>query len=167
MPIPQIVLTLLFIVLLSSCTTAPKLDTAGVDQTITPAFPIKEMLAVQGRRVQWGGSIIASTNLRDMTQIEVLGYPLEQSGKPDTNQADLGRFLVLYDGSLETFDYAPGRLLTVVGPIVEVREGTVGRSDYRYPVIAAEQLYLWPREEERPYYREPRFHIGIGVGIGL
>lgn len=165
MSIPQIVLPL-FIVLLFGCTTAPKLDTAGVDQTVTPGSPIKEILAAQGRRVQWGGSIISSINLRDTTQIEVLGYPLEQSGRPATNQAELGRFLVLYDGYLETVDYAPGRLLTVVGTLVEIREGTVGKADYRYPLIAAEQLHLWPQEEAHDY-RGPQFHFGIGVGIGL
>jgi outer membrane lipoprotein len=127
---------------------------------------MSEILAVKDRRVQWGGTIVGTTNLRDATQIEVLGYPLEESGRPDTARGALRRFLVLYNGYLESVDYAPGRLLTAVGSITKAREGKVGGSDYLYPVVAAEQIYLWP--SERYYdYRQPVFHFGIGVGIGL
>jgi outer membrane lipoprotein len=151
---------------LVGCATTPKFQTAGVDKNITPSSPTSEILAVKDRRVQWGGTIVGTTNLRDKTQIEVLGYPLEESGRPDTDAAALRRFLVLYNGYLESVDYAPGRLLTAVGSIAEAREGKVGGSDYLYPVIAAEQLYLWPGQ--RYYdYREPVFHFGIGIGIGL
>jgi outer membrane lipoprotein len=166
-PLLVSLLAVLLAFVLSGCATGSKFNTAGVDKSVTPGSPTGDILAVKGRRVQWGGTIIGTTNLKDATQIEVLGYPLEDNGRPEIDSAALRRFLVLYNGYLESVDYAPGRLLTAVGSIVEAREGKVGGTNYLYPVVAAEQLYLWPRERYYDYYREPTFHFGIGVGIGL
>jgi outer membrane lipoprotein len=150
--------------LLCACATGPRFDLSRVDTAVTPASPLSTILAERGRVVQWGGVIVDSTNLPDATQLEVLGYPLSERGRPITTARALRRFLVRQEGYLETVDYAPGRALTVVGPIVEARASEIGGADYLYPVIAAQQLYLW-REAEP--YREPVFHFGIGVGIGL
>lgn len=157
---------LLLSILLAGCATAPHLDTAGVNQTITPDAAAADIHAAQGRKVQWGGTIITSSNLRQTTQIEVLGYPLQDNGRPDTTAVAQRRFLVLYNGYLETVDYAAGRLLTVVGQVAERRPGKIGDADYLYPVVTAQQLYLWPKQTEY-YYNEPAFHFGIGIGIGL
>lgn len=150
--------------LLAACATGPKLDTAGVDKRITPGLPTRDILALQGSRVQWGGTIVESTNLADATQIEVLGYPLDASGRPEPESPALRRFLVMKKGYLETADYAPGRLVTVVGPIMAAREGRIGKSEYLYPVVEAQQLFLWPKAS---LFSEPQFHFGIGIGIGI
>lgn len=164
--ISRVILLSLLGAVLVSCATAPTFDTAGVDKTVTPASAVAEIGAVRGQKVQWGGAILASDNLAQTTQLEVLGYPLEDNGRPITTVAAQRRFLVLYDGYLETADYTAGRLLTVVGQVTEVRKGKVGQADYQYPVVSAQQLYLWPQESDY-YYREPAVHFGIGVGIGL
>jgi outer membrane lipoprotein len=150
--------------LLCACATGPSLDLSRVDTAVTPASPLSTILAERGRIVQWGGVIVGSTNLPDTTQIEVLGYPLDARGRPNTAARALRRFLVLREGYIETVDYAPGRAVTVVGSILEARQSEIGGADYLYPVIAAQQLHLWPQAEP---YREPAFHFGIGVGIGL
>ena len=49
--------------------------------------------------------------------------------------------------------YSKGRKLTVGGKVVGVRPQPLGNRLYRYPVIEAEELHLWPKKVSyaRPY----------------
>ncbi len=142
---------------------ATPFDIGTADRRTTPQEAVADFAAVRNRTVAWGGVIMAAKNLKQNTQFEVLGYPLDSDNRPDRNARPLGRFLIVHPGYFETGDYAPGRRVTVVGKVTETRTGTIGEALYTYPVVAAERLHLWPREyRER---REPNFHIGIGVGI--
>jgi outer membrane lipoprotein len=146
--------------LVAGCAVRPPLDTAGVDEGVSIQSALSDPEGTRNRKVLWGGVIVHTTNLKDSTQIEVLAYPVGRDGRPDPAASPLGRFLALRSGYLETGVYAPGRLLTVVGPITEVRKGQIGEAPYTYPVLATDRLHLWPKE---PGYVEPRFQIGIGV----
>ena len=148
------------LLLLGACATTPKLDSSAVDSTITPPRAVVEGEALRGATVLWGGMIIASTNLKDVTQIEILAYPLSSSQKPDLDKAPLGRFLAQQPGYLETRDYAQGRLITVSGELQQRYVGRIGESDYTYPVVRVSQHYLWPLTGSAP---ATRVHFGIGV----
>jgi outer membrane lipoprotein len=146
--------------LLTACATSPKWDVGAVDKSITPAKAVTGIQATRGRIVQWGGVIISAKNLKDATQLEVLAYPLDESGRPKQGTEPLGRFLAVKTGYLETADWAPGRLATFIGPVQETRAGTIGETNYTYPVLAIQQSYLWPKATNST---EPRFHFGIGI----
>ena len=156
--------TLLIIItaLLVACSAGPKFALDKVDTTLTPQQVIGEAGLHRGKEVLWGGMIINSTNLEKSTRLEVLAYPLDSDHYPQTGKQPYGRFLLLRQGYLETVDYAPGRLITVVGRIDGTRTGKVDESDYTYPVIQAEQLHLWSQGEKS----NTRFHFGIGVVFG-
>ena len=114
--------------------------------------------------VLWGGVLLEASVLDDSSQLEVLAHPLDRRQRPMTARASEGRFLIVVDGYLETIDYAPGRLVTVLGTLGEVREGTVGEATVRYPVVRSDELHLWSGNagsDERP-----RFTFGIGVNLG-
>lgn len=151
--------------LAAGCASVPHtLDTSGVNPLLTPGKVLSDPVAARGNKVLWGGVIVASRNLKDVTQLEVLAHPLdEHSGRPDTAAPARERFLALQAGYLETADYAQGRLLTVVGTVRETREGMVGEAKYVYPVITASQVYLWPKDSG--IRTEPQIHFGIGIGI--
>jgi outer membrane lipoprotein len=83
---------------------------------------------------------------------------------PQTRRDSLGRFIFEYSGYLEAASYAAYRLISVVGRVQQVQTGRVGETDYLYPVITAQQIYLWPKDSERD---RTRFHFGIGIGGGL
>jgi len=157
-------LALLSLLLLSACASGPTFETAGVDRALTPRGVAAEPQPVLGQTVLWGGVILATTNLKDSTQIEVLAYPLDPDERPLHGSDPLGRFILDQAGYLEPANYAQGRLLSVVGTVTGTRAGRVGESDYVYPVISVRQLYLWPRDSGRD-----RTHVifGIGVGVGL
>lgn len=154
--------TLVVVVVLGGCATAP-FDLSGVDETLTPDAALQQLETVRGRRVAWGGTIINSRNLKDTTEIEVLGYPLARSGRPDLSAPPQRRFLVVRDGYLETADYRNGRVISAVGAIGGTRSGTVGEAPYVYPVLKADEITLWPIGESRR--SEPNIHFGIGIGI--
>ncbi|MGA7802313.1 MAG: Slp family lipoprotein [Gammaproteobacteria bacterium] len=146
----------------AGCATAPPLDTRGVNRAVTPAAAAHRPERFAGQRVLWAGTIVQARNLRDRTELEVLGYPLEANLGPDMSATAQGRFLVEKPGYLESVDYAPGREITVVGTLGGVREGKVGETPYRFPVVTAYQLYLWPPAAAR---RGSNVHFGVGVGV--
>lgn len=159
------VLLVLSIVGLTACAGTPDFDLTGVDRTLTPARAVTNIDTARNQRVIWGGVIVASRNLKDATQLEVLGYPLTDGGKPKRDDPPQHRFLVTRSGYLETADYASGRTISAVGTVAGTQEGTVGEARYVYPVLEASDLYLWPRDDE--YRRtEPQFHFGVGVIFG-
>lgn len=160
MDIRHIIILLLAAMVLTACATSPKFDTAGIDVSITPQGAVDEIKTLQGVAVLWGGVIIASYNLKDSTQLEILAYPLDINQRPDTEKTPLGRFLAEQDGYLETADFAQGRLLTVRGTLKDKRIGHIGETEYIYPVVKINQLHLWLKQSD---FSEPRIQFGIGV----
>ena len=147
--------------LVSACATP--YDIGNADPRVTPVEAAKDVPGMLNHTVAWGGLITITKNLKDKTEIEVVAYPLDSENRPNRDASPTGRFLVIQSGYLEIADYAPGRLITVVGTVTETRVGKVGEAKYVYPVVAATKLRLWPKPSlER---REPSIHFGIGVGI--
>lgn len=146
----------LFGILLTACASQPLFDRSGVDDGLKPDTAQDQLDQV----VLWGGTIIDSQNLSDRTRLEVLAYPLRHDFQPDVNAATEGRFIVEQAGYLETREYAPGREISVKGRLQSSRSGRIGNSEYRYAVVEAEQIKLWPVEKNRG-----RFSFGIGVSI--
>lgn len=151
---------LIFVVLLISACTRPVFDPAGADLALTPE-QAAGALSAQGRRVIWGGEIVESRNLADSTELVVLALPLERSQRPDRDGKPLGRFIARYPGYLETVTFEPGRLVTVPGVIRGVEERPVGEAQYRYPVLEAEAVHLWPVRSGGDV--GVRFGVGIGI----
>ena len=156
---PRAALPLIALLLVTACATGPRFETTGVATDLTPRGAALRFDEVRAERVLWGGIIVDSTHPRQGTRLEVLAFPLENQS-PQTQQAPLGRFLVIEPGYLETADYAPGRRVTVVGRLGELRQGRIGEAEYTYPVVRADDIHLWPRETAAA---EPRVHFGFGV----
>ena len=155
---------LVALALLAACAAAPTFDSSGVDSALTPRRVAAQLQDASGKRVLWGGVILAITNLSERTDIEVLAYPLDTDNRPRRDDDPLGRFIIELAGYLEPASYSEGRLVTVAGTVSRAVPGKIGASDYAYPVVAAQQLYLWPRASG---YDGTSVHFGIGVGIGF
>lgn len=149
-------------ILVAGCAVTPKFQLDNVNHEVLPAQAVTDFSAYKNTRTLWGGIIVSSRNLKQGSLLEVLSYPLDDNYKPDTQESPLGRFIVEHTEYLETVNYAAGRLLTVVGPLLEIRKGTIGEAEYLYPVLTGEQLFLWPTEDQNT---EPRIQFGFGVMI--
>ena len=145
--------------LLAACAT-PRFDTSRVDSTLTPTGVVLEPQPAGDSRVQWGGTVLQVHNGKDGTEVEVFAYPLWASGRPRPDRSPLGRFLATTSEYWDPAEFVPGRLLTVVGPVTGTRQGRVGDADLLYPVVAVEQLQLWPTEY---LPKEPRVRFGVGL----
>lgn len=153
--------------LLLGCGTQPSVrDTFDGSDAVSPQAVSSDTDRVaRGSRLLWGGVIVAADNQSDRTILEVLGYPLDSAGRPDLDARSQGRFLIDRSGFLEPRDYAPGRAVTVAGPLLGYKDGTVAGSPYRYPAVAGEQLQLWPRRVSA-YGERSQPRVGVGVGVG-
>ena len=148
--------------LLVACANGPRFDLSGVDNTLTPPRAVQTMTQARDQIVHWGGSIIETANLKDSTRIEILAYPLDRNGLPDLSAQAQGRFILLQSGYLETADYAPGRLVSVVGKLTQTQSTRIGEAETVFAVVQAQQIYLWPPDSQRS---RTQFHFGLGVGI--
>ena len=145
--------------LLVACVSGPEFDSAVYLQRSTPEQAANDIGVYRGTKVLWGGLLLSSTTLEQSTQFELLAYPLDSKQRPNTAKTALGRFILVLDGFLEPFDYAEGRVITATGRLTETKEGVVGAARYQFPVVEAEDIYLWPK---RSGSSEPRVQFGFG-----
>ena len=124
-------LTLFFLLLLSGCASTPDFNTAQVDHSLTPQGAVAEPAINIGKMALWGGTIIDTRNLTEATRLEVLAYPLDGSHRPLLESKPLGRFIIMSPGYLEPNAYAAGRLVTVLGTVVESQTGKIGENEER------------------------------------
>ena len=114
-----------------------------------------------GARVILGGEILATTPQPGQTIIEVLGRRLRGGQVPEWSDRSDGRFLVRSTQFLDPAVYAQGRQITVLGTVTGSEERKLGDLAYRYPLLAAERIVLWPRPAfdappyPWPYYYDP------------
>ena len=160
-PLVLFLIIILLAVLISACATTPEFNLQNVLKDVPPTQSAAHIADYRGKKVLWGGVILNSTNTKQGTQFEVLAYPLDSDMRPQSNKTTEGRFLANVSLYLETADYAPGRLLTVVGELADIQQGKIGEAVYAYPVLQINQHYLWPRQEDRPV--DTSVHFGIGV----
>ncbi len=153
------------IVVLAGCATGRDCRTPLGDAELTPAAALVAEGAV-GRYQTWGGILIETRNFEDSTELEIAGYPLNRCGRPDTTADPVGRFILVQQGYQELTDLKPGRKVSATGRIIGIRDGRVGETRYRFPVLDGSPPRLWPEDKVEQVDRRPRFSIGIGGGNG-
>jgi outer membrane lipoprotein len=167
----------LLAVLVGGCATAfPESVMRTVDTRITADEVLRDPAALKGARVILGGEILAVQPRPGSTEIELLLRRLRGDDSPERNDRSPGRALLHTPEFLDPAVYAPGRRITVVGEVAGVEERKIGEVPYRYPVITAERIRLWPKDvvvgpaysyypypwgfsPYGPYYYDP-FYIG-------
>jgi outer membrane lipoprotein len=147
---------------LYGCSTHPSIPEA--ERGLSPRDVAQKKFQQTGEIRQWGGIIVAVQNLRDVTELEILAYPLNEKGHPIPDKDSQGRFIARKAGYLESADFAVGRQVTANGLIVDVRSGEVGKATYRFPVMNCDELVLWPEPSETG--AKPKFHFGFGTSSG-
>jgi outer membrane lipoprotein len=133
---------------------------------LTPAAAAADSTAV-GQRTTWGGTLVEARNLAETTELEMIGYPLNTCGRPLRDEDPIGRFIILRTGYLETATLRPGDAITATGTIVATREGRIGETFYRFPLILDPNPRRWsPPGAPRGGRTRPWISIGIGAGSG-
>lgn len=118
---------------------------------------IKNPDAYKGKFVILGGIIISSKNTVDGTYIEVLQKNLDYRGRPEITDISHGRFIIFYDGYIDTAIYSQGREITVAGEVFGKTIRPLGEIQYPYLLIKSRELYLF----------KPKYEIPIRFGISI
>jgi outer membrane lipoprotein len=151
---PLLALLVLVVAAAGCATTAPirqeiKAQATPVDFSELATNPDK----FKGETVILGGQIIKTTPTADGTLLTVLETKTKDAERPGGREATQGRFMALAKGFLDPQVYSEGRQVTVAGKVAGKRMDKVGELEYAYPLINADQVYLWPRPD--PYYYYP------------
>lgn len=111
-----------------------------------------------GAHVRWGGTIADVQSRETETCFEIVSGPLDGEARPiPRSDATYGRFIACNAGFFDPAIFAPEREMTVVGTVRSVDAGTVGERHYRFPVVQADVVHLWPVRPEptRVVYYSP------------
>lgn len=163
MTLPIRLFLMLLVSLLTACATGPQFDGAHFQQSITPEDAVLNIETYRNSDVMWGGLLVSNVALQQGSQLEVLAYPLNAKQMPDTTRSSLGRFVLLVDRFLEPVDYSDGRIVTITGKLIDTRDGVIGAATYEFPIVDAEEMYLWPKNAGAT---QPRVHFGFGYYSG-
>jgi len=113
-----------------------------------------------GSQVRWGGILIATNPEPEQTCFEILGKTLEESARPIESEESQGRFIACKPGFQDPEIFKSGRDVTIIGRINRFEPRNIGEYEYRYPIVDAQVVYLWPERPDyadRPYYYHPYF----------
>ena len=97
-----------------------------------------------GRVVVLGGYILEMEHEPGAWVLTVIQAPLDWRERPKSRDRSQGRFFVTTPTFLDPEIYVKGRRLTVGGRVAGAREQSVSGATFGFPVIAAQELYLWP-----------------------
>lgn len=149
MHMQRVLIPLLGALALGGCATVPDaIQGERYTQTFFPDQAIEESI---GAPVRWGGTIVDTRPESDRTCVEVLARELDSNAHPERSDEDLGRFIACSPEFLDPEIYTSGRAVTAVGTLTEFQTGLIGEFSYRYPVVSADAIYLWPEREEHRY----------------
>jgi len=164
---PKVLLLLVIVILISACATSPidkayRLNARRDDLPFPMALRNPDQYA--GSAVVWGGIIIQTKNLKKGSQIIIMETSLDDTTRPIDPRDTRGRFIAASPDFLDPELYRKGRAVTVAGVIAGKKILPVGDSNYTYPVVTIQQIYLWEEKKEPPeyYYVYPRFYWGWG-----
>ncbi|WP_202839980.1 Slp family lipoprotein [Luteimonas saliphila] len=101
-----------------------------------------------GTPVRWGGRIVQVEPRADETCFEMISTRLTATGRPywasdDTN----GRFIACRTGFYDPAVFEVNREVTFTGRISGYETRRIGEYDYRFPRVAADVVYLWPKRD--------------------
>jgi outer membrane lipoprotein len=140
---PCLSLVLLFI--LSACSNMPTVirDFTAVD--IPYQLANQNVDSYLDTPVRWGGTVIEVENETDSSSVQILYYPLDRNGFPQTSYNGEGRFVVRTRNFLDPAILIKNSKVTVTGTLTGGIERTVGSKLIRVPLITSQAIYLWPK----------------------
>lgn len=153
--------------LLSGCShvmSEAKLATA--DRSINYADINRNPEALAGRVVLVGGVIAEHRSSGDIMQFEVSQLALLDNGVPDQFAVSGGRFLVISGELLDPALYRPGTFVTVIGEIRGQKIQKLAGADYRYPLLSAKEIHLFPTLDAIPEKSVNPYQPVAGDGRG-
>ena len=94
--------------------------------------------------VRWGGTVVEVATGEQLTCIEVVSRPLTGESRPVSDDVSDGRFIGCNQGFVDPEIVRIGRDVTMTGWVDEFETRLIGEFEYKYPVLDASALFIWP-----------------------
>jgi outer membrane lipoprotein len=115
--------------------------------------------------VRWGGTIVEVENEANFSALQILSFPLSNSGRPGLDKQSQGRFVIKSPGFLDPAVYTKNKPITVAGNLQGSTERKIGNKTLQLPLVSANHIHLWEEVDYYPYYPYP-YYGGSGFGYG-
>lgn len=140
---------------------APKMDLQLEQVQQKPSY-------YQGSPVRWGGKIIEVNNEDNFSRIQILSYPLNSYGRPQTARKNEGRFVIQSKEFLDPAVYKKEAEITIAGFLKGQIEHTIDKKTLKLPLVMVEEMHLWAdyRYQNDFYYSpySPYYRYRYGYG---
>lgn len=141
------ILGLLSVLTLTSCAIVPDaIEVEEGTQLVSYSRAVTTGNEMVGETARWGGIIVGVENKPQKTYVEIVHFPLNNYGKPNTSAETVGRFKAMIDGFVDPIVFEEGRTVTFVGNLIAPTSGMVGEQPYMYPTVQAVDYHLWRKE---------------------
>ncbi|MDO6568684.1 Slp family lipoprotein [Alteromonas sp. 1_MG-2023] len=142
------ILVIVSVVLFAGCAIVPEsVEVPEGTELVSYTKAVTSGANAQGKTARWGGIIMGVENKPNKTFIELVHFPLNNYGKPNSNGETVGRFKVQIDGFVDPIIFEEGRSATFVGKLVPPTAGMVGEQPYMYPTILADDYHMWRKQD--------------------
>lgn len=155
-------LVIVSVVLFAGCAIVPEsVEVPKGTELVSYSKAVTSGANAQGKMARWGGVIVGVENKPNKTFIELVHFPLNNYGKPNSGGETIGRFKVQIDGFVDPIVFEEGRSATFVGKLVPPTSGMVGEQPYMYPTILADDYHMWRKQE---VYDVNMYYFDYGTG---
>ena len=104
--------------------------------------------------VRWGGVIVSTENIENISLMEITYYPLDHYGRPRLDETSDGRFVIKSAKALNPAIYATEREIIVLGVIDgDIKRAISNEKRAWMPLINSTAIHLWPINYRGNYYR--------------
>lgn len=141
----RLILPAVATLLLAACASQPK-PLQGAFVEITPHAAMETDQT--GAMVRWGGRIVQVEPRANATCFEMISTRLTATGRPYWSSDDTnGRFVACRAGFYDPAVFEVNREVTFTGRLDGYENRRIGEYDYRFPQVAADVVYLWPKRD--------------------
>jgi len=102
----------------------------------------------QNQAFRWGGTVINVVNEKDSSQIQLLFYPINRYGRPQTDRKTEGRFAITSPLFLDPAIYKEGTEITVTGILSGEIKQQIGKKTLTLPLLTLENIHIWPELQQ-------------------
>jgi outer membrane lipoprotein len=134
--------------LVMACTSVPE----QFQGEYPPVEPVQVGVYDIGLDIRWGGVILETRAGKEETCFEILSRELSKSMRPRNTEQTAGRFIACKEGFHDPEVFAKGREITLTGRISAMDTRKVDEFDYRYPVVDAYFVTMWPKRPDVVVY---------------
>lgn len=148
----QAILLLLLSLGLAGCSSLPKSirDSPAKELSLIEATADKSI----GTNIRWGGEVVRVENKNAQSLLEIVAYPLNHYGKPQTGKDSQGRYVARSEEFYDPEVYEKGTLITIVGRVAGAEKRKVDQRSLLMPVIDITESHKWRPTQQR-HYQDP------------